>query len=52
MLDRRYSSAMRRVNSRLMWRRMLHAGVRVGFLDQVVADYYPSYRQAPDDFDR
>ncbi len=30
-------------NDWLMLRRMLHAGVRVGFLDQMVADYYPAY---------
>src|SRR4051812_48309772 len=27
-------------------RRMLRIGVRVGYLDQVVCDYYPSYRAA------
>jgi hypothetical protein len=27
-------------------RRMLRIGVRIGFLDQVVSDYYPSYRAA------
>jgi hypothetical protein len=32
-------------NDWLMLRRMLHAGVRVGFLDQIVADYFPSSRE-------
>jgi hypothetical protein len=27
-----------------MVRRMLRAGVRIGFLDEIVCDYYPSYR--------
>lgn len=35
-------------NDWLMLRRMLNAGAHVGFLDQVVSDYHPSYRAFPD----
>ena len=35
-------------NDWLMLRRMLNAGVHVGFLDQIISDYHPSYRAHPD----
>jgi glycosyltransferase involved in cell wall biosynthesis len=28
-------------------RRMLRAGVRIGFVEEIIADYYPSYRAQP-----